>query len=424
MKKGSVSLSHLGTFPSPGASDYRDNGVVVSQKGWSSERVPRSSANSNGGSRRHISASSLTPFYSGRTLPSKWEDAERWICSPVLGYGVSKNVNYHYQRRPKSKSGPIVPPGIAFYSNGSPSMNLLGGGGSGSVRNLMAGSPFSTGVLMADGVSVHYVGCRAAVSAAAGGDGDCEQSCMVQSDSNEARSAIVAGWSDLVSESSLPSSQDEKLDEIKDAKIMINRVASRRDMATQMSPDESSNLSSPRERSSFGHSPPPILPLPAVDDNDHPSKLDIREVQIDKRATVTNWSKRHGSRRSKKGEPDFEDFYRNSAPASALSLDISEASTSISKLQREEAKISAWENLQRAKAEAAIRKLEMKLEKKRSSSMDKILRKLRTSQVKAQEMRNSISGKEGEQIPKTSAKFTFFHIRMSYFSSCFTCHGF
>ncbi|KAK8995697.1 hypothetical protein V6N11_075958 [Hibiscus sabdariffa] len=259
MKKGSASLTHLGAFPSPGASDYRDNGVVVSQKGWSSERVPRSSANINGGSRRHISASSLTPFYSGRTLPSKWEDAERWICSPVLGYGVSKNVNYQYQRRPKSKSGPIVPPGIAFYSNCSPSMNLLDGGGSGSVRNLMAGSPFSTGVLMADGVSVHYVGCRAAVSSAApGGVGDADGSCMVQGDSSAAGSAIIPGWSDLVSEPSLPSSQDE----IKDAEMIINRAVSRRDMATQMSPDESSDHSSPRERSSFGHSPPPILPLP------------------------------------------------------------------------------------------------------------------------------------------------------------------
>ncbi|KAE8695938.1 Detected protein of confused Function [Hibiscus syriacus] len=242
MKKGSVSLSHLGTFPSPGASDYRDNGAVVSQKGWSSERVPRSSVNGNGGSRRHISASSLTPFYSWRTLPSKWEDAERWICSPVLGYGVSKNVNYQQQRRPKSKSGPIVPPGMAF--------NLLDVGGSGDVRNLMAGSPFSTG-----GVSVHYVGCRAVVSASApGGYGDGDRSCMVESDSNGAGSAIMPGWSNLVSEPSLPSSQDEKLDEIKDAEMMINRVVSQRDMATQMSPDDSSKHSSPRERSSFGQS--------------------------------------------------------------------------------------------------------------------------------------------------------------------------
>ncbi|XWS33607.1 hypothetical protein CRYUN_Cryun22dG0097600 [Craigia yunnanensis] len=218
---------------------------------------------------------------------------------------------------------------------------------------------------------------------------------------------------------------DEKLDEIKDAEMMISRIVSRRDMATQMSPEGSSNHPSPRESSSFCHSPPPILPLPAVENNDHLSKLDIREVQIDKRATMTNWSKRHGSRRIKKGVPDFEDYYQNSRAASALSLDISEAATSISKLQREEAKISAWENLQRAKAEEAIRKLEMKLEKKRSASMDKILSKLRMAQMKAQEMRNSISGKEDEQIPETSQKVTFFQIRMSSFSNCcFTCHAY
>lgn len=126
---------------------------------------------------------------------------------------------------------------------------------------------------------------------------------------------------------------DDKLEEVKDAEMVINRVVSRRDMATQMSPEGSScSHPSPKERSSFCHSPPSTLPLPVVENNDHLSKLDIREVQIDKRATdVTSWSKRHGSRRFKKRVPDFEDFYRNSTTASALSLDISEAATNISK---------------------------------------------------------------------------------------------
>lgn len=117
--------------------------------------------------------------------------------------------------------------------------------------------------------------------------------------------------------------------------MVTSRVVSRRDMATEMSPDGSSNYqSSPRERSSFGNSPPPILPLPAVEninivDEDHPSKLDIREVQIDKGA---NWSRRHGSRIIKKAVPDYEDFNQNSRAAnSALSLDISDAATCISK---------------------------------------------------------------------------------------------
>ncbi|CDP21931.1 unnamed protein product [Coffea canephora] len=64
--------------------------------------------------------------------------------------------------------------------------------------------------------------------------------------------------------------------------------------------------------------------------------------------------------------------------------------------------VIAWEDLRKAKAEAAKRKLEMKLEKKRSSSMDKIMNKL-----------GSISTKEGPRNEKLSS-----------FSGCFTCHAF
>lgn len=177
MKKSPASTQNLGNFPSPGA-----------PKGWSSERVPHPTS-SNNSSRRHISATALTPFYSGRALPSKWEDAERWICSPVSGYGATKNLSYsQFQRRPKSKSGPIVPPGM-HYSSLSPGMHVLDGV---NVKNFIAGSPFSTGVLVADGLWVNY-----------GGGG---QGYLMQNESNAARSSSIPGWSDLASEDSLPSS--------------------------------------------------------------------------------------------------------------------------------------------------------------------------------------------------------------------------
>ncbi|GLT38997.1 hypothetical protein SLA2020_132070 [Shorea laevis] len=416
MKKGSVSLNSLGTFPSPGAPSYRDSSAVA-QKGWSSERVPHPGY-SRGSSRRHISASSLTPFYSGRTLPSKWEDAERWICSPVLGYGVSKNAHYQLQRPPKSKSGPIVPPGIAFNTNCSPtSMQVVPDAGGGSVKSLVVGSPFSTGVLMPEGVSVLYGG-----SGGGGGGNNGGQSCFVQNEShvNVARSSSLPEWSDLVSESSLLSPRDENLEEIKDAETIISHMVSQRDMATQMSSESSSCHSSPKERSSVGPSPPSTLL--SVEQNDHPSKLEVREVQVDKRVTMTNWSKRHGSRVMKKDLPDVEDFYHTDGVASASSFDISVAATGLSKLQREEAKISAWENLQRAKAEAAIQKLEVKLEKKRSASMDKILNKLRMAQMKAEDMRSSISVEQEQQISRKAHKVTFFNKLPSVSSlNCFTC---
>lgn len=168
MKKSSVAAQSLGNFPSPGA-----------PKWWSSERIPHPTSTSS--SKRHISDAALTPFYSGRTLPSKWEDAERWICSPVSGYSVTKtSSNSQFQRRPKSKSGPIVPPGMGQYS---PTLQLLDGA---AAKNFMAASPFSTGVLVPTGACVNY---------------GVEQGYLVQSESH------VARWSDLVSENSLPSSQ-------------------------------------------------------------------------------------------------------------------------------------------------------------------------------------------------------------------------
>jgi len=151
-KSSSSSFQNLGSFPSPGAPYYRERNVG-SQKGWSSERVSKASS-SSGISRRHTMAGLITPFGGGRTMPSKWDEAERWISSPASAYAESRSSHAQLQRRPKSISGPIVPPGVAaFYSNYSPVVPLRQGL---VVRNLVVGSPFSTGVLAPVAVSVHH----------------------------------------------------------------------------------------------------------------------------------------------------------------------------------------------------------------------------------------------------------------------------
>ncbi|KAA8537761.1 hypothetical protein F0562_027659 [Nyssa sinensis] len=296
MKKNSVLTRRTGTFPSPGTPNYQHASVAL-QKGWSSERVPLH-ANAN---RRHVGPA-LLPFNSGRTLPSKWEDAERWIFSPVAVDGLLRPSFPQPHRRPKSKSGPLGPPGIAYHSLFSPAMPLFGGG---NVGNLMSGFPG-----LAWRGRLVYMGalhCRA------------NHLC--------------------------PDSQDEKLDGVKDAATNISRAVSRRDMATQMSPD------------------------------------------VDEQVTVTRWSKKHKARFPGKGSENIDDGKKKAVEAQSSAWEVSETAKSISKVKREEAKITAWENLQKAKAEAEIQKLEMKLEKKRSSSMDKIMKKLRSAQRKAQEMR-------------------------------------
>lgn len=62
----------------------------------------------------------------------------------------------------------------------------------------------------------------------------------------------------------------------------------------------------------------------------------------------------------------------------------------------------------------------MKLEKKRSSSMDKILGKLRSAQKKAQDMRSAVSSTEDQCGVRKSKKTSSFVKTGKPFSCCFT----
>ncbi|MCL7030664.1 hypothetical protein MKW94_016217, partial [Papaver nudicaule] len=136
----------------------------------------------------------------------------------------------------------------------------------------------------------------------------------------------------------------------KDASIMISHVMSRRDVATQMSPDISSRASP--KRTCFSPSPPSLLPI--IEQQSH-HNIEVRDVEVDGRVTVTRWS-RNGARAPRKGNEDVKDRKKKSSETQISGWEITE--TGVSKSKREEAKITAWENLQKAKAETAIRKLE------------------------------------------------------------------
>ncbi|KAI7728296.1 hypothetical protein M8C21_017986 [Ambrosia artemisiifolia] len=369
--KNSSSFRNSGAYTSPGTPDYGDNNNMLGyQKGWCSERVPLSNS-----SRRHISAAALMPFNSGRTLPSKWDDAERWITSPVSGVGGCKALATPPQRRAKAKSGPLGgSPGVAYFSNYSPAVPVLEGG---SNMSFLAGSPLTTGVLVPSGLTFNNAGAVNAV----------KQYGMSQSDN-------VPVWSELLIEPAYPDSQDEKDDE-----NGVSRVASRRDMATQMSSPETSPTQIP---------PPPVEP-----NSHHSARMEIRDVQVDKGTTTTKQSKRHKTKIKNTRSPEANDL--------ALTWNTTEGEMKLSKLQKEDARITAWENLQNAKAEASIRKLEMKLEKKKSASMDKILNKHRAAQMKAEEMRRNMSE---DVSPRNSRKFRILRRFVpNSLKGCFHHHG-
>ncbi|CAL0322467.1 unnamed protein product [Lupinus luteus] len=403
VKKTSVlpRISGSGNFPSPGTPYYRQAGFAM-HKGWSSERVPLHT-----NAARKQAATALLPLTlsNGRTLPSKWEDAERWILSPVSGDSTGRTSLPQPQRKPKAKSGPLGPPGVAYYSLFSPAGPMFEGGNAG---NFMAASLFSAGVITADGLSI-----------GSGGHGGVVP---MRTDPCMARSVSVHGCSTMQSQSSMPA--EEKFDGFKDVGTNVSPAVSMRDMATQMSP-EGSSCSSPNRRPSFAASTPP--PLPVTEFQSAPfSKLDIRDMQVDERVTMTRWSKKHRALFSGRPSENVDSWKRKETSIQSSSWDNSERSKTISKANREEAKITAWENLQKAKAEAAIRKLEMKLEKKRASSMDKIMKKLRSTQKKAHDMRSSVLANQAHQVTRTDNKAISLR-RTSHKSSssgCFTCHVF
>ncbi|KAL4559547.1 hypothetical protein LXL04_031689 [Taraxacum kok-saghyz] len=343
--KSSVSAQRSSVFPSPGTPNYRTTTGI--QKFWSSERVP-----SNSKANRIQGSFTSLPYNNGRTLPSKWEDAERWIISPVAPTSSIQQP----QRRPKAKSGPLGPTGPTYYSMYSPSKPSFTNESTLTAENNNSSIQYKDGLERSLSVHVNH----------------------------------------------------HTDDKIGDLNLNISRDASRRDMATQMSP-ESSTYSSRRNSNSVADSQHVHV---------HSSKSEIRDVEVDGQVTLTRWSKKSKTRFPIPGRwSDILDAARSA------DWEASEMTKSLSKVKREEAKITAWENLQKAKAEASIRKLEMKLEKKRSSSMDRIMKKLRIAQKKAQEMRESQSyNKVAKSSHKAMSLIKTRHLVA--FSGCFTCPAF
>ncbi|KAK4786783.1 hypothetical protein SAY86_010616 [Trapa natans] len=405
VKKSPMALRKSSAFPSPGTPNYWNAGGGL-LKGWSSERVPLQSS----AGRRNLGMAFLPFNNNGRTLPSKWEDAERWILSPVSSDAIARRSLPPPQRRPKSKSGPLGPSGVAYYSLYSPVLPVHEGG-----RSFLVGSPFSAGVIRAEGYALQN-------SRHHGG------TFPIRSENRMGRSVSVHGCSELLNEqaASLPEElADKKLEGVKDAGSDISRDVSRRDIATQMSRD-GSDCSSPKRGFSFSkpHPDPSIVDL----QRNYGTKLGVKDVQVDEQVTFTGRSKKSKNRILVKGSGGSEVWTKKDINMDVPSSDwdISDTTKDISKLKREEAKVTAWENLQKAKAEAAIRKLEMKLEKKRSSSMDKIMKKLRSAQKRAQEMRSSVLANQSHQIAGTSHKTVISRRtrQMGSLSGCFACHAF
>lgn len=158
------SHSRPDVLSSPGTPSYHRRGTTTAgyQRGPNSERVIPPPT----GHRRHPGSSTVPPYSSGRTLPSKWEDAERWIFSPNPGNALGRSVPQLW--RPKSKSGPLGPPGrFGGPCSSSSSTQFLESSG---VGNLTVNSPYLAGVLLPEHVCGGIMDPGRDLSAASGDD--------------------------------------------------------------------------------------------------------------------------------------------------------------------------------------------------------------------------------------------------------------
>lgn len=100
-------------------------------------------------------------------------------------------------------------------------------------------------------------------------------------------------------------------------------------MATQMSP-EGSPCSSPSMRAPLSVSTTPALPIKDLQ-NGSSSKMDIRDVQIDERVTMTRWSKKHRALFTGRGSDIVDNWKKKEISAQSSAWDVSETAKSVSK---------------------------------------------------------------------------------------------
>lgn len=118
---------------------------------------------------------------------------------------------------------------------------------------------------------------------------------------------------------------DEKFDGMKEATSMISVTTLRKDVATQMSPDGSTSSSPEGPSSPSPASAPAIVALES-----HFTKLEVRDVQVDDRVTVTRWSRKHIARGSDKQSASIIEWNKT-IEANNTSWEVTDTAKSISK---------------------------------------------------------------------------------------------
>ncbi|CAL4979753.1 unnamed protein product [Urochloa decumbens] len=201
----------------------------------------------------------------------------------------------------------------------------------------------------------------------------------------------------------------------------------RRDIGTEMTPLGSSCVTPLKSTSPVRHNTPasrsgPLVPyaggVGGMDISElaecHLAKLDLG-ARFD--AMLVNWSsKEEEEEEVSKSLRHFEATVGAGVAGGAPPCDKrgggdcrwedDDRAKSCIRYQREEAKIQAWVNLESAKAEAQSRKLEVKIQKTRSNLEEKLMRRMTTVHRRAEEWRATAQAQHLQQLRRAAADNT------------------
>ncbi|XP_008783299.2 uncharacterized protein LOC103702583 [Phoenix dactylifera] len=220
---------------------------------------------------------------------------------------------------------------------------------------------------------------------------------------------------------------------MKDVATEVVPEVRRRDAGTEMTPPGSSTTSrcqtpiksySPARHNTPANRSGPLVPCDTIISiselkDCHFAKLEL-SAQYD--SMVATWSSREEEEEEVSRSLrhcDINDGRKSIAESRASTWEEEEKNKSCFRYQREEAKIQAWVNLQRAKAEAESRKLEVKIQKMRSTLEENLMKRMAIVHRRAEAWRAAAQLQHSQQLQRASGQAKKMK---SQPSSRFSCH--
>ncbi|KAJ4777901.1 Remorin family protein [Rhynchospora pubera] len=330
------------------------------------------------------------PF--SKPAPSKWDDAEKWISSP--------NSNVKGNGKINSKVGLLVNKVVVV--NGK-KVDLS------KVKKLgvVNGSGFGLGTAKGKGMS--WV------------DEPFELTDLGVEEGGFGAAKPVFHSAASVHQNNVP--EKNQLNSVYDAPLTPEvRSVSMRDMGTEMTPipsQEPSRTTTPARATSPSQHPAARAGDGSELDLQVKTKREIMELseQLGK-PNIAAWAAKELTNQM----PDQSS--KTDLETRAADWEEAEKSKYLTRFKRDEARIQAWENHQKAKIEAEMQKIEVDLEKIRARSQEKLMNKLAASKHKANQKRAAAEAKRQKEATRTTKQAEYIrqtgHVPNQSCSSCWS----